>query len=145
MLLEGKFTFDVLDPEADFAPYRLLILPDEVTIDAQLKAALERYVAGGGKLLLTGRSGIDPETGFMFDVGADWFGTNPFTGDYALHDGSIRADFVSDPIYMYVGSEQIRVSDGESFGAIYDPYIERQREGFFRPRAYAPPVRALRL
>ncbi|MBI4921132.1 MAG: beta-galactosidase trimerization domain-containing protein [Devosia nanyangense] len=131
VLLEGKFTFDVLDPEADFSAYRLLILPDEVVVDDSLRASLDAYLAGGGKLLLTGRSGIDEETGFLFDVGANWRGTNAFpSGDYALHDRSIRADFVDDPIFMYVPSEQIEVTAGESLGTVFDPYFERSPKHF---------------
>lgn len=129
VLLEGKFTFDVLDPEHDFSAYRLLILPDEVEIDATLKASLDAYVAQGGKLLLSGKSGLD-DNGFIFDTGAKWEGTNPFTGDYALHDASIRASFVDDPIYMYVGSERISIVDGTSLGQIYDPYFERSPRHF---------------
>ena len=129
VLLEGKFTFDVLDPEHDFSAYRLLILPDEVEIDATLKASLDAYIAGGGKLLLSGKSGLGDD-GFMFDIGVTWEGTNPFTGDYALHDASIRASFVDDPIYMYVGSERISVTDGASLGQIYDPYFERSPKHF---------------
>ncbi len=130
VLLESKLTFDVLDPDADFSPYRLLILPDDVLVDAPLKAALDAYLAKGGRLLLTGKSGIDPDAGFLFDVGAEWVGTNPFSGDYALHDSSIRADFVDDPIYLYVPSEQISVTDGESLGLVYDPYFERSPKHF---------------
>lgn len=129
VLLESKFTFDVLDPEHDFSSYRLLILPDEVVIDAALKASLDAYLAQGGKLLLSGKSGLD-DNGFIFDTGAKWEGTNPFTGDYALHDKAIRASFVDDPIYMYVGSEQITVTDGTSLGQVYDPYFERSPKHF---------------
>lgn len=129
VLLESKFTFDVLDPEADFSSYRLLILPDEVEIDATLKASLDAYLAQGGKLLLSGRSGL-ADNGFLFDIGARWEGTNPFTGDYALHDAAIRASFVDDPIYMYVGSERISVTDGTSLGQVYDPYFERSPKHF---------------
>lgn len=130
VLLEGKFTFDVLDPEGDFSPYRLLILPDEVVIDASLKAALDAYLVRGGKLLLTGRSGIDPEAGFLFDIGARWEGESPYSGDYALHDASIRADFVEDPIYMYAAAQRIAVTDGESLGSVYEPYFERTAKQF---------------
>ncbi len=39
----------------------------------------------GGRVLLTGMSGIDPEKGFVFDVGAKWEGHSPYKeGDYLL-------------------------------------------------------------
>ncbi|ODT50889.1 alpha-amylase family protein [Devosia sp. 63-57] len=130
VLLEGKFTFDVLDTDMDFSPYRLLILPDEVIVDNALKLALDAYIGKGGKLLLTGQSGLDADKGLLFDIGAAWHGANPYSGDYALHDAAIRADFVADPIYMYVGSERISVTDGQSLGVVYDPYFERSPKHF---------------
>ena len=125
VLLEEKFTFDILDPEGDFAPYRLLILPDAIPVDEALKARLDEYVAQGGRLLLTGRSGI-ANGRLLFDCGAEWVGTSSFAaGDYALPSESFRADFVNDPLFMYVPSEQIRVTDGESLGEVFDPYFDR--------------------
>ena len=37
LLLEGRFTFDVLDLESDFSPYRLLILPDVIEVSPKLR------------------------------------------------------------------------------------------------------------
>ncbi|NPD16521.1 hypothetical protein HOY34_15115 [Xinfangfangia sp. D13-10-4-6] len=131
VLLEGKFTFDVLDTDADFSPYKLLILPDAVLVDAALKTAIEAFVARGGKVLLSGQSGIDPKAGFLFDTGAKWLGTSPYpSGDYALHIDALRADFVVDPIFMYLPSEQITLTDGTSLGSVYDPYFERSARHF---------------
>ncbi len=125
VLLEEKFTFDILDPEMDFSSYRLLILPDAILVDAGLKARIEDYLAKGGRLLLTGRSGI-ADGRLQFDCGAEWVGTSSFlAGDYALPRADLRADFVSDPLFMYAPSEQIRVTDGESLGEIFDPYFDR--------------------
>ena len=78
VLLEGKFTFDLLDLDSDFAGYRLLILPDVIAVDAKLKAKVNAFVKSGGRVLLTGTSGIDPEKGFVFDVGAKWEGPSPY-------------------------------------------------------------------
>ena len=131
LLLESRFTFDVLDPDSDFTPYRLLILPDVVTVDAGLKAKVDAYVAGGGRVMLTGRSGIDPERGFVFDVGAEWQGTSANSrGDYVLPNPGLRAPFVNDPLFMYEPSERIRVTDGRSLGAVHDPYFDRTPNHF---------------
>jgi hypothetical protein len=130
VLLEEKFTFDILDPEMDFSAYRLLILPDAIQVDEELKAKLDNYVAQGGRLLLTGKSGI-ADGRLQFDCGAEWVGTSSFAaGDYALPAEPYRADFVGDPLFMYMPSEQIRVTDGESFGEIFDPYFDRAGSRF---------------
>ena len=131
LLLESRFTFDVLDAESDFAPYQLLILPDNVTVSASLKSKIEGYVATGGRVLLSGQSGINAEHGFVFDVGAAWEGTSPNKGgDYLMPNAGLRASFVNDPLFMYAPSERIKVTDGESLGAVHDPYFDRAPNHF---------------
>lgn len=130
ILLEAGLTFDVLDLESDLAPYRLIILPDAVPVGPALKARLERYLAGGGRLLLTGRSGIGAD-GFVLDVGATWEGTSPMAGgDYLLPTPAWRPDGVDEPNFMYAPSERIKVTDGESLGAVYEPYFDRTPKHF---------------
>lgn len=56
MMLEGKFLFDILDLQSDMTPYKVIILPDVVTVSPELKEKLDTYVAGGGKILASGDS-----------------------------------------------------------------------------------------
>ena len=46
MLQELKQPFDVIDPSAKFETYKLIILPDEIPVDAELAARFKTYVAG---------------------------------------------------------------------------------------------------
>ena len=131
-LLECRFTFDVLDLSSDLSKYRLLILPDAVAVDASLATRLNAYAKGGGRVLLTGKSGIDPEKGFVVDVGAKWHGSSPYSaGDYVLPIAPLRASFVDDPLFMYEVAERIKTEGGgTSLGAIYDPYFDRAAKHF---------------
>ena len=125
VLLEGQFAFDVIDLESDLAPYKLLILPDVIALDATYVAKIKAYVAGGGRVLMTGQSGLGPD-GFLFDIGATWAGTSPMTqGDFLLPVADLRAEAVNDPLFMYLPSERITVTNGQSLGAVYDPYFDR--------------------
>ncbi|WP_421726247.1 beta-galactosidase trimerization domain-containing protein [Bauldia sp.] len=131
LLLESKLTFDVLDLESDFEGYRLIILPDVIEVSPELKAKIDAYVAGGGRVLLTGKSGIDPEQGFLFDVGAEWRGPPAFSeGDFLLPREGLRASFVDNPLFMYVVSERIKAEPGASLGDTYDPYFDRAPRHF---------------
>jgi hypothetical protein len=132
ILLESKFTFDVLDLESDFTKYRLLILPDLIAVTAPLKKKIEAFVAGGGKVLLTGRSGLDSEKGrFVLDIGAKWKGQSPFKGgDYLLPVKELRASFVNDPLFIYDPAQRIEVTGGRSLGEIYEPYFDRAPNHF---------------
>ena len=82
VMLEGHYLYDILDPEADFTAYRLLILPDTMEIpEGALRDKLKDYLAGGGKLLLTGRSGTCNGE-FVFDFGATFEGEGDFRPSY---------------------------------------------------------------
>lgn len=125
VLLESKFTFDVLDAASDFAPYRLLILPDAIPINDALRNKLQTYLDQGGRLLLTGTSGID--NGKMhFPAGTVHRGVSSFNGgDFALPIPELRAGFVDEPLFMYGPSERLELTDGDALGAVYDPYMDR--------------------
>ena len=131
VLLESKFTFDVLDLESDFSAYPLLILPDEIAVDAALAARLMTYRAAGGRLLLTGQSGLGPD-GFVLNIGADWHGTSPMTGgDYVLPIAALRAEGIDSPLFMYQPSERITVADrSDALGLVFDPYLDRTPKAF---------------
>ena len=133
-LLEGHVLFDMLDSDSDFSRYRLLVLPDAIRCKGALLAKLRAYVAAGGKLLLSGTSGLDENrTRFLFDVGADTDGLSPFSPDYALPREGLRAPFASSPVVMHGcegipgggASQRLKVTDGESLGDVFDPYFNR--------------------
>jgi hypothetical protein len=131
VLLEGKFTFDVVDLESDFSPYKLLILPDAIAVDKKLQQKVEKFAANGGKVLLTGKSGINPDTGFVFNLGAEWKGTSPNArGDFLLPVKGLRADPVNDPLFMYQPAERINLKGGKSLGDVYEPYFDRTPRHF---------------
>ena len=131
VLMEGRFTFDVLDLESNFSAYRLVILPDEIRVSADLRDKLTAYLGQGGRVMLTGKSGLLPEGGFALDVGADWVATSPMTGgDYLMPAPPLRAEGVNDPMFMYLPSEQLALTDGTPLGEIYDPYFDRTMRHF---------------
>jgi len=131
ILLEGHFLFDVIDSQMDFARYKLLILPDAIEIDPALKVKLDAFLAQGGKLMLTGMSGLaaDGKT-FLFDVGARCEGLGPCQPDYILPMPVLRPEFVDSPIVMYSQNRRLKVTDGESLGAVYDSYFNRTWDHF---------------
>jgi hypothetical protein len=139
-LLEGHFLFGLVDRSMDFTSYRAVILPDEIRIDEELKTKLDAYLAQGGKLILSGESGLwKGRDEFAFDLGADHEGLSPYAPaegehrrghDYVLPSEGLRAPFVDQPVIMYERSRRIRVTSGESLGEIYDPYFGRDWQHF---------------
>jgi len=140
VLLESHFLFGLIDRTMDFERYKALVLPDNIRIDAELKAKLEAYLANGGKLVLSGESGLWREKDeFAFDVGAEYHGLSPFFPsdsesnrghDYLLPIPELRPSFVNMPQVMYERSHRVRAAGGTSLGQIFDPYFNRTWEHF---------------
>jgi hypothetical protein len=140
VLLESHFLFGLIDRTMDFARYKALILPDDIRIDEELKAKLDAYLTNGGKLILSGESGLWKDRAeFAFDLGATYEGLSPCYPpekeinrghDYVLPMPTLRAPFVNMPQVMYERSHRIRATRGESLGQIYDPFFNRTWEHF---------------
>ena len=83
LLEQGGHQFDLIDSRMDFSPYQVLILPDCIPVDDTLKAKLNAFLSGGGKLLATFESGLSPDkTGFALDaLGVDCLGPGPIAPD----------------------------------------------------------------
>jgi hypothetical protein len=131
VLLEGHHLFSMIDREVEFEKFRLLILPDDIEIDETLRTKIEAYLAQGGRLLLSGRSGLNKDgTGFAFNIGAEYSSPSPFEPDYILPAEPYQAAFLKTPVVMYTRSQRIKVTSGESLGEIFDPYFNRTFQHF---------------
>ena len=139
LLLESHLLFDVVDRYSDFSRYKLIILPDMVRPDAELAARLAAYVEAGGRLLLTGDSGLSAEDGQMlFDIGGTVGERSPYNPDYVLATDGYRPDFVDSPIVMYAASRRLAVTDGTALGEVFDPYFNRAPK-HFSSHQHTPP------
>lgn len=126
VLLEGHFLFDLIDRQVDLSPYKLLVLPDEITIDKELKGLIDGYLAQGGKLLLTGKSGLAKDgSGFAIDVGAEFAGESPYQPDYLESGDELAPSFVRSPLVMYMKSQQVKLTTGTVLAEIRQPYFNR--------------------
>lgn len=59
---------DIVPPEGDLSPYRLVIAPALHVLDEGIAANLRRYVEGGGVLVLTARSGVKDAANAVVDM-----------------------------------------------------------------------------
>jgi len=125
MLLEGHLLFDMLDAEMDFRPYKLLLLPDEARVTPALKQKLETFLAGGGKIVFTGRSAMDEAGQLLFDLGAEVTAESAFSLDYILPIEQLRPSFVQSPMVMYSRYPRLKVTSGTPLGEVIEPYFER--------------------
>lgn len=130
ILLEEHFLFDLIDRNVDFGRYKMLILPDVIQIDDELERRVNSFLANGGRLLLTGRSGLTADgTRFAFDIGAEYHGESPFQPDY-IEMEDLAPEFVQSPLVMYMRSQQVKAMSGDVLARIREPYFNRTWKHF---------------
>jgi hypothetical protein len=141
MLLEGKILFDVIDREQNFAPYKVVILPDYVVVDEDLQGKLEKYLEQGGKVLATGWSGLAPDgSRFAIDLGVRYAGLSPYRPDYFRP--LFEPDSLGEASYIfYSQGQKVELDGGVELGRREDPYFNRDAAAFcshqHTPSSYA--------
>lgn len=114
MLMQLKHQFDILTARSELNRYQLLILADEIPVDATLAARLRAFVRGGGKLLLTGQ----PPAGLAGEAGLKVLGESPFTVTYFRLRETNHV--------MYERGWRVRPAAGATVLArVVEPYFER--------------------
>ena len=149
LLEEAGHQFDILDSQSDFAAYRVLILPDAIAVDEALAAKLQRYVAGGGKLIASFEAGLLPDkSGFAAPLfGVQLVSDGPRDGsgalargvyypngdyvDYLLPQGKIGRGLPPTEHVMYQRGLDVRALPGaEVLAPIVPSYFDRTWEHF---------------
>lgn len=131
MLEEGHHLFDIIDDSMDFAAYRMLILPDSIRVSDALQRKLNDYIAGGGKLIMSGESGLHsdrPE--FALDAGAEFIGKSEWDVDYTLVTDRLSDSLVRSPFLNYESGYKVHVNEAEVLAASYRPYFNRTNRHF---------------
>ena len=130
ILMEGQFLFDVIDFESDFNVYKVIVLPDFLKINEELKRKLEDYVHQGGKILATGLSGLNSRgEAFAIDFGAEFICENPYNPDYFKPNFQIK-DLGEASFVMYSKGQKIKLTTGIELGYREDPYFNRDVNHF---------------
>lgn len=128
VLLEGKYLFDVVDCGEDLSKYKLVILPDTVTLDAALTQKLKSFCSRGGKVLAAGESGVDADGNFALDFGSK------FVGPCAHRPVYLSPDFDISPLThsAFVIYDQCYEIEAQGNAPLcrLDPYFDRSTFAF---------------
>ena len=127
MLQELHHQFDVIDSQSDFSRYRLIVLPDEMPVDEALAAKLSEFLAGGGKLLATHRSGLEPggERFAMAELGVEYVSEVPLSPDFIV-PGELGEGLPDAPHVIYLRGTQVRPAAGaEVLSGVCKPWFNR--------------------
>ena len=125
ILLETKALFDVIDMEADFNAYKLMVLPDKIRITPSLGAKLQAYIAQGGKLLASGESGLAVDKDeFVLDLGVRYTGKSQFRPTY-LRPSFDLPSLKASAFVCYAQAYDVELNGGVEIGSREEPYFNR--------------------
>ena len=133
MLQEGAHQFEIVDTQADLSSYSLAILPDEIAINEDLADKLSAYLAEGGALIASHRSGLNPEgNAFALDAfGVDLVGDAPFSPDFILPRGVVGGGLPEIGHVMYMKAMEVAARSGsDTLAVTLVPYFNRTWEHF---------------
>ena len=140
MLTQLRQQFDVVQPTSEFSRYELLILPDAVKVDDALSAKLHAFLAAGGKLLLTGTSGLTPDgtKSLLPELPVLPHGMSPFQANYfrvapPVLEAASDASLVSYDADHILYDRTVRVTAkpaAETLARIVEPYFDRNWQHF---------------
>ena len=149
MLQEGGHQFDVVDSETSWDGYRLLILPDAVTLDENLARKVTTFLAAGGKLIATFESGLTPDRSdfALAEWGVHKTGDGPVDAngslvrglnfpkgdyvDYLRAEGALAGGLRNTEYVMYMRGLEVEASEGTAILAKMVPaYFDRTWQHF---------------
>ena len=149
MLQEGGHQFDVVDSETNWDGYRLLVLPDAVTLDENLARKVTDYLDAGGKLIATFESGLTPDRSefALAEWGVRKTGDGPVDGngslvrglnfpkgdyvDYLRAEGALAGGLRNTEYVMYMRGLEVEASEGtEILARMVPAYFDRTWQHF---------------
>lgn len=126
MFTQLKYQFDILPHDAAFDRYRLVVIPDDLTVDETLIRRLRQFTRRGGAVLLS----TDP-AGFAADAGVEVQGESPYTATYLRFEPSIAMGGPPTEHVIYERGRRLRARRGATVLArIVEPYFERAWDHF---------------
>jgi hypothetical protein len=127
MLDEMGYQFDIVDNNSDWSSYKVLILPDVIWFDEALAQKAEEYVKAGGKLLATGKSGLNKEhTKFMLtSLGVKYVEEAPYSPDFFMPNELIGHNLPATEHVMYHKGELVEATSGQVLAETCVPYFNR--------------------
>lgn len=134
LLIEQRIQFDVVEADSPFERYRLLVLPDWLTVDAPLADRLNHFLTAGGSVLSLGRSlcHVDSNRSWLTGLGLAFVGESPYQPCYLCIHSDTALDLPPFEYALYAGADYW---EGHNAGAtvlarLGEPLFQRSGEHY---------------
>lgn len=122
MLLENQMDYGIVHGN-NFDQFDTVIIPENVTLAEDGVAALQKYLAEGGKLLLMGNA-LVRDGAFQIDTGLAYLGEPEFDCDYIVSLEK-QPELPNAPLLCYTGGHRTECADAEELAQLLPPYFSR--------------------
>ncbi len=139
ILNELKYSYNLINADSDFSKYKVIIFPDDIVFDDALKIKVDNYLKFGGKILLSGFSGLNQDRNeFYFDGDASFCGLDIGNFPYFEFEKG-KGDLLKNTEWaIYNPAILLKNKKGKQLANYINPYNKRYydgRHGYF----YTPP------
>jgi hypothetical protein len=130
VLLESHLLFNVIDTDANLSGYKLLILPDECTLDETLAEKINSFIKNGGKVMASYKSGMDTEgKEFLLDLGCRFEGMSEYSPTFIRPEKDTES--LARGAYLVLeDSVKASAEKGRVTARVEAPYFNRTAEHF---------------
>ena len=139
MLQEAHLQYTIINQNMNFSRYKLIIMPDIMTVDEELAEKLKDYLKQGGKIISSGISGLNTdENDFaLADWGVKYQGRCDFSVGY--FKPLVEMNIPDMPISVYeTGVTTVPQGTTQTIAEFIKPYFDVHWDGFHGHR-YVPP------
>lgn len=128
-LQEMSYQFNIIDSSMDFSKYKLLILPDTIYYNKNLKDKLKKYMENGGHVIGSYMSMIDIENkDNLFSL--KYLGESPFHRSFILPNEILGRTLPKEEHVMYLKGISIEKTTSKVILNTINPYFNRQGKYF---------------
>lgn len=128
LLTECRVQFDVVEPDAAWERYALMILPEGLPVDEALAARLHGYVAQGGALIVSHTAGLLAGTkqSWLEQYGLAFEGLSEFKPAYLVPQENFTGDIPTYEYALYEGASRWRANGAAKVVArLGEPLFQR--------------------
>ncbi len=131
LMTEARIQFDVVEPSMNWERYRLLVLSEELRVDAALAERLHAYVAQGGALIVVNESGLlvdGAEASWLEHYGLRYEGRSEFKPAYMVAEaaGVPRYEYA-----LYEGATKWQAqSPAQTVAQLGEPLFQRNGQHY---------------
>ncbi len=131
MLLELHLPFLVVDEQASWDGFDLVIMPDSTVLTSKVAAKAKRFLLKGGRILGAGSALLDASrSAFAIDVGARLLGRSTFDPDFLVATPLSAQVAVRSPIVIHGGAYEVKPVTARIIAERRVPFFNRTWEHF---------------